>query len=67
VVAVTRPGGIRAFVVEAAEAFDAHVAALPDQLVEAVQAADLPRMLDRSIHRVGHLEPIESAFPAPAH
>jgi hypothetical protein len=57
--------GIRLFVVEAAEAFDAHVAALPDHLVEAVQAAELPRMLDRSIHRLGHLEPIEAAFPAP--
>jgi hypothetical protein len=57
--------GIRLFVVEAAEAFDAHVAALPDHLVKAVQAADLPRMLDRSIHRLGHLEPIEAAFPAP--
>ena len=56
--------GIRAYVVEAAEAFDAHVAALPDQLVEAAQAADLPRTLDRSIHRAGHLDPIEAAFPA---
>ena len=56
--------GIRAFVLEAAEAFDAHAAALPDQLVEAAQAADLPRTLDRSIHRAGHLEPIEAAFPA---
>lgn len=54
--------GIRRFVLEAAEAFDAHVAALPDHLVEAVQAADQPRTLDRSIHRNGHLEPIEAAF-----
>ena len=54
---------IRAFVLEAAEAFDAHVAGLPDRLVEAAQAADLPRTLDRSIHRAGHLEPIEAAFP----
>lgn len=57
--------GIRAFVLEAAEAFDAHVAGLPDQLVEAVQAAGQPRTLDRSIHRNGHLEPIEAAFPDP--
>ncbi len=56
--------GIRAFVLESAEAFDAHVAALPDHLVEAAQAADLPRTLDRSIHRAGHLDPIEAAFPA---
>ena len=56
--------GIRAFVLEAAEAFDAHVAALPDHLVEAAQAADLPRTLDRSIHRAGHLDPIEAALPA---
>ena len=56
--------GIRAFVLEAAEAFDAHVAGLPDQLVEAAQAADLPRTLDRSIHRAGHLDPIEAALPA---
>jgi len=55
--------GIRVFVLEAAEAFDAHVAGLPDQLVEAAQAADLPRTLDRSIHRAGHLDPIEAAFP----
>jgi hypothetical protein len=54
--------GIRAFVLEAAEALDAHVASLPDQLVEAAQAADLPRTLDRSIHRAGHLDPIEAAF-----
>jgi hypothetical protein len=58
------PAGIRAFVLEAAEAFDAHVAALPDHLVEAVQAADLPRTLDRSIHRAGHLGSIEAAFPS---
>jgi hypothetical protein len=57
------PAGIRAFVVEAAEGFDAHVAALPDHLVAAAQAADLPRTLDRSIHRAGHLDPIEAAFP----
>ena len=56
--------GIRAFVLEAAEAFDAHVAALPDHLVEAVQAADLPRTLDRSMHRTLHLDPIEAAFPS---
>ncbi len=31
--------GIRAFVLEAAEGFDAHVAALPDHLVEAVQGS----------------------------
>ncbi len=55
--------GIRAFVLEATEAFDAHVAGLPDHLVEAAQAADLPRTLDRSIHRAGHLDPIEAAFP----
>ena len=54
--------GIRAFVLEAAEAFDAHAAALPDALVQAAQDADLPRTLDRSIHRAGHLDPIEAAF-----
>ncbi len=54
--------GIRAFVLEAAEAFDAHVAALPDHFVEAVHAAGQPRTLDRSVHRAGHLEPIEAAF-----
>lgn len=57
------PAGIRRFVLEAAQQFDAHVATLPDHLVEAVQAADQPRTLDRSFHRVGHLEPIEAAFP----
>jgi hypothetical protein len=57
--------GIRRFVLEAAEAFDAHVASLPDHLVEAAQAADLPRTLDRSIHRAGHLGPIEVAFGRP--
>ena len=40
--------GMRAYVLEAAEAFDAHVAALPDALVGAAQAAGLPRTLDRS-------------------
>jgi hypothetical protein len=54
--------GIRSFVLDAAAAFDAHVASLPDHLVEAAQAADLPRTLDRSIHRAGHLDPIETAF-----
>jgi hypothetical protein len=57
--------GIRAFVLAAAEAFDTHVASLPDDLVEAVQVAGQPRTLDRSIHRNGHLQPIEDAFPDP--
>ncbi|MFN8519982.1 MAG: DinB family protein [Chloroflexota bacterium] len=54
--------GIRAFVVEAAEDLDAHVAALPDALVEAAQAAGMDRHLDRSRHREDHLAPIEAAF-----
>lgn len=55
--------GIRAFALKAATDLDAHVATLPDALVEAAQAADLGRHLDRSTHRNSHLEPIEAAFP----
>lgn len=54
--------GIRSFVLKAAADLDAHVATLPDALVEAAQGADLGRHLDRSRHRDGHLEPIEAAF-----
>jgi hypothetical protein len=53
--------GIRAFVLEAADALDAHVATLPDALVMAAQDAGLERQLDRSRHREGHLAPIEAA------
>ncbi len=56
--------GVRTFVLEAADAVDAHVATLPDALVQAAQDAGLERHLDRSVHRIGHIEPIERAFEA---
>lgn len=52
--------GIRGFVLEATEAFDAHAAALPDAMVAAAQAAGMERTLDRSAHRAAHLAPIEA-------
>jgi len=55
---------IRAFVLLAATDVDAHVAALPDALVEAAQAAGLERHLDRSRHRDDHLDRIEAAVGA---
>lgn len=47
---------------EAAEAVDRHVAALPDAMVEAVTAAGRTRLLYRSLHRRDHLEQIEQAL-----
>lgn len=55
---------IRRYVLDTAEAVDAHVAGLPDALVERAQAAGMERHLDRSLHRIAHIEPIEEAFPA---
>ena len=52
----------RALVKLAAADCDAHVAALPDALVQAAQDAGLPRTLDRSMHRQLHLGPVEAAL-----
>jgi hypothetical protein len=41
---------------------DAHVAGLPDPLVQAAQGAGLDRTLDRSVHRALHLDPVEAAL-----
>ena len=54
------PAALKAVVLQAAEAVDAHVARLPDAMVEAVQAADQPRTLDRSPHRTEHTDAIEA-------
>ena len=47
---------------EAAEAIDRQVAALPDALVEAVTTAARTRLLYRSLHRRDHLEQIARAL-----
>jgi hypothetical protein len=51
----------RALVRLAAADCDAHVAGLPDSLVQAAQDAGLGRNLDRSAHRALHLDPVEAA------
>lgn len=47
--------------VEAAEAADGRIEAMPDALVDAVPAAGHPFDLTRHVHRNGHLEEIERA------
>jgi hypothetical protein len=54
--------GIRAFVLDAAEAVDAHVVTLPHAIATAAQAAGMGRQLDRSAHRTDHLDVIEEAL-----
>ncbi len=54
----------RAMVMLAAEDCDAHVAELPDTLVQAAQDAGLERTLDRSVHRQRHLGPVKAALAA---
>lgn len=54
----------RALVRLAAADCDAHVAELPDTLVQAAQDAGLDRTLDRSVHRQLHLGPVEAALTA---
>jgi len=53
---------VRVLVLGAAEALDAHLATLPDDRVAAIQAAGLPRLVERTLHRAGHLDPIETAL-----
>ena len=47
---------------DAADALDTHLATLPDDRIAAVLAAGIPRMVDRSLHRDGHMGPIETAL-----
>jgi DinB superfamily len=49
-------------VLEAAAEVDAALAALPDASVAAVLAEGRPRLLDRSRHRIEHLDQIEAAL-----
>jgi hypothetical protein len=56
----------RALVKLAAADCDAHVAALPDGVVQAAQDAGLDRTLDRSVHRQLHLGLVEAALAAAA-
>lgn len=51
---------VRDLVLDAASRLDAHTAALPDDRVAAVVAADMTRMIDRATHRTSHLAPIEA-------
>jgi len=53
---------IRDLAMGAAASIDAHVAALPDTALAAVEAAGLGRMVDRSLHRAGHLDEIDAAL-----
>ncbi len=46
---------------EAAQAVEDVIAQLSSEVVEAVQRAGAPRLLDRSIHRAEHLDEIEAA------
>jgi len=56
----------RALVKLAAADCDAHVATLPDTFIQAAQDAGLDRNLDRSVHRLLHLGPVEAALAAAA-
>ncbi|HUG49307.1 MAG TPA: DinB family protein [Candidatus Limnocylindria bacterium] len=47
-------------VLESAQAVDEFIARLPAQTVELVRTEGRPRLLDRSIHRVEHLDEIEA-------
>jgi hypothetical protein len=56
------PGPVAArLALEAAEAVDRRLAELPDALVQAI-AAERPRLLDRSLHRAGHVPEIAALF-----
>ncbi len=48
--------------VEAAEAVDRRIEAMPDRLIEAVGAAGNPFNLTRHVHRAEHLDEIERAL-----
>jgi hypothetical protein len=48
--------------VSAATEVDAFLARLPDAALDAVAAAGVPRVLDRSIHRNAHLDDLERAL-----
>ncbi len=52
----------RAIVSLAAADCDAHVAQLPDALVQVAQDAGMERTLDRSVHRALHLDKVEAAL-----
>jgi hypothetical protein len=56
------PSAAAAAALDAAEALDRRVAALPGELAEEVVAAGRPRLLDRSLHRNEHLDQIERAL-----
>ncbi len=47
-------------VVEAARAVDDYISRLPDAAVELVQNEGRPRLIDRSIHRLEHVDEIEA-------
>jgi hypothetical protein len=51
-----------ALAIDAAEAVDAQLAALPDGAVDGAFAAGMPRVLDRSLHRSDHLDAIDRAI-----
>jgi hypothetical protein len=46
-------------VAEAARSVDRRVAEVPPHLVEAIVDGGMPRVLDRSVHRIEHLDQIE--------
>ena len=50
--------------VTAAEETDALLAGLPDATLDAVVAAGVPRVLDRSIHRNAHMDDLDRALSA---
>lgn len=56
-------------VVTAAEAMDAAIASLPAALIQAITDANVSRFIDRSIHRIEHVEQIERVLGGepPAH
>jgi hypothetical protein len=58
------PARLAGLVAGAASAVDALIAELPADSVEAVLASGRPRLLDRSFHRVEHLETIEGRLGA---
>lgn len=53
---------VAALAVSAADEVDALVAGLPDALVQAVKTAGRGRLVDRSLHRLEHLDQIERAL-----
>ncbi|MGE0541375.1 MAG: maleylpyruvate isomerase N-terminal domain-containing protein [Dehalococcoidia bacterium] len=53
------PDYARATVIAAAQLADQRATEVPPQLVDAIIGGDMPRVLDRSVHRIEHIDQVE--------